>query len=305
MSDQLEMFDPQIYLSPFDRLARMNEYGDKYWSARDMMAALEYSEWRNFKPVIKRAMTACKNSDGVINDQFVVMHELIEHGKGGLREIENYRLTEDACYFIIINSDPSKKVVAEAHAYFVQLVKNERIRRQREADQAKQKRDKAISAYYSAGRSLDWSERRVDSKQAVKQLNGSAMATHEHRAPDFGSLHSTINRDLFDMTKSEIVAYLGLQPKQADAYRDHLSQYALNALKRISEVSSAKMKQAGRALTDAEQLNIVRRVVQIIAPTERELADFVGVDFISGTELGSNGQPMTPRNVPLLKDGAA
>ena len=43
------------------------KYGQKdgsvHWSARELAAVLDYSQWRNFQKVIDRAMIACEKVD--------------------------------------------------------------------------------------------------------------------------------------------------------------------------------------------------------------------------------------------------
>ena len=104
--------------SIFEQIKRVDENGAEYWSARDMAKVLEYLEYRNFLPVIKKAKEACVNSQHKVEDHFVDMHEMIEIGKGGKRSLESVKLSRYACYLIVQNADPSKKVVANGQTYF-------------------------------------------------------------------------------------------------------------------------------------------------------------------------------------------
>lgn len=111
-----ELVNPQD--SIFEEIKRVDENGAEYWSARDMAKVLEYLEYRNFLPVIKKAKEACVNSQHKVEDHFVDMHEMIEIGKGGKRSLESVKLSRYACYLIVQNADPSKKVVANGQTYF-------------------------------------------------------------------------------------------------------------------------------------------------------------------------------------------
>ena len=104
--------------SIFEEIKRVDENGAEYWSARDMAKVLEYLEYRNFLPVIKKAKEACSNSQHKVEDHFVDMHDMIEIGKGGKRPVETVKLSRYACYLIVQNADPSKKVVANGQTYF-------------------------------------------------------------------------------------------------------------------------------------------------------------------------------------------
>ena len=104
--------------SIFEEIKRVDENGAEYWSARDMAKVLEYLEYRNFLPVIKKAKEACANSQHKVEDHFVDMHDMIEIGKGGKRPVETVKLSPYACYLIVQNADPSKKVVANGQTYF-------------------------------------------------------------------------------------------------------------------------------------------------------------------------------------------
>lgn len=46
--------------SIFESIKHVNEYGVEFWYARELQAALEYKEWRNFYKVMNRAVIACK-----------------------------------------------------------------------------------------------------------------------------------------------------------------------------------------------------------------------------------------------------
>ena len=77
----------------FEQIKKTDDQGNEYWSARELGKVLGYLEYRNFKPVVEKAKEACSNSSQQVNDHFVHMHEMIEIGKGGRREIDDVKLS--------------------------------------------------------------------------------------------------------------------------------------------------------------------------------------------------------------------
>jgi len=102
----------------FEQIRKVDDKGNEYWTSRDMAKVLEYSEYRHFVPVVDKARAACKISGHNVNDHFEEYLDMIEIGKGGLREIESVKLSRYACYLIVQNADPSKEVVALGQTYF-------------------------------------------------------------------------------------------------------------------------------------------------------------------------------------------
>lgn len=170
-------------------------------------------------------------------------------------------------------------------------------------DPAQLKRNQDMTAYQLKGKSHDWAELRVPSKEGQRRLNATASETHVNHKPNYGSLAAEQNQGLFDRTKREIVEYLGLLPSQADSYRDHLGKYALIAVNSSNSVIVDRMKSLARNLTTDEQLEIVRHVTRMIAPTFRDLAEYAHVDYLSGSELDEQGNALVMRNVRLIGAG--
>jgi len=101
----------------FENIKRVHENGE-YWSARQLSEILEYTDYRNFIEVMKKAASACKNSGHRINDHFGELTEMVSIGSGAQRPISDFRLTRYACYLIVQNADPDKEVVALGQTYF-------------------------------------------------------------------------------------------------------------------------------------------------------------------------------------------
>ena len=47
----------------FEDIKHIDENGNEYWFARELMPWLEYSNWKNFDNVIQKAVIAYKNSN--------------------------------------------------------------------------------------------------------------------------------------------------------------------------------------------------------------------------------------------------
>ena len=46
----------------FEDIKHIDEIGNEYWYARELMSVLGYSKWENFNKVIEKAIVACQNS---------------------------------------------------------------------------------------------------------------------------------------------------------------------------------------------------------------------------------------------------
>ena len=111
----------------FESIKHINEYGNEYWHARELMKALEYSKWGNFINVIDKAKLACKLSGNNIHDHFADVGKTIDMPKGASKTIDDYELSRYACYLIVQNADPRKKVVAFGQTYFAVQTRKQEI----------------------------------------------------------------------------------------------------------------------------------------------------------------------------------
>lgn len=101
--------------SSFESLKRINEHGAEYWSARDLLPLLGYSQWRRFEQTIARAHESCTQSGNEVEHHFASAGKMITLGKGGTREVVDFHLSRFACYLIAQNGDPRKPEIALAH----------------------------------------------------------------------------------------------------------------------------------------------------------------------------------------------
>jgi len=104
------------------------------WSARDLQALFNYSEWRNFIKVIDKAKEACKNVGERIPNHFVDVNKMVPLGSGSSRSLEDIALTRYACYLIAQNGDPLKNEIAFAQTYFAVQTRKQEIIEQRLLD---------------------------------------------------------------------------------------------------------------------------------------------------------------------------
>lgn len=104
--------------SLFESIKHINEYGEEFWYARELQIALEYGQWRRFNEVIERAKISCENSQVSVHEHFADVGKSSPMPNGGERIINDYKLSRYACYLIVQNSDPRKKVIALGQTYF-------------------------------------------------------------------------------------------------------------------------------------------------------------------------------------------
>ena len=102
----------------FECIKHIDDDGNEYWYARELQKVLEYTQWRKFEGVINKAINACKASNYEVSDHFAGAGKMINLGKGGQREVFDYKLSRYACYLIAQNGDSRKKVIALAQTYF-------------------------------------------------------------------------------------------------------------------------------------------------------------------------------------------
>lgn len=113
--------------SPFETIKKIDEEGNEYWSARDLMVLIGYTVFRNFRPIIHKAIEACENSGENVLDHFAQTNNMVDIGSNSKRSIEDYHLSRYACYLAIQNADPSKPMVALGQTYFAAQTRKQEI----------------------------------------------------------------------------------------------------------------------------------------------------------------------------------
>ena len=102
----------------FEEIKHIDEFGEEYWYARELMKVLQYNKWENFEKVINKAKDACQNSGISEFEHFPDVRKLSKRANNAEVIISDYKLTRYACYLIAQNGDSRKKVIALAQTYF-------------------------------------------------------------------------------------------------------------------------------------------------------------------------------------------
>lgn len=99
--------------SPFDSIRRFDEKGIEFWSARELMRLMGYTNWQRFENPIGQAIENLELNGDKVSDHFLAVAV-----KSQGRDATDYRLTRYACYMIALCCDGRKVEVASAKKYF-------------------------------------------------------------------------------------------------------------------------------------------------------------------------------------------
>lgn len=112
--EELELYNQKT----FEDLKHLTEDGVEYWYARELMAALGYSKWGNFIKVINKAKSSAETTNINIFEHFADVGRVLNVGNGAKMEVTDIMLSRYACYLIVQNGDPRKKMIALGQQYF-------------------------------------------------------------------------------------------------------------------------------------------------------------------------------------------
>ena len=73
MKNELEIYKEKT----FEDIKHIDEVGNEYWEARELMIALEYSKWEHFAKVINKAKISCNLSGMNVEEHFPVKWKTI------------------------------------------------------------------------------------------------------------------------------------------------------------------------------------------------------------------------------------
>lgn len=102
----------------FETIKHIDEYGNEYWLARELMKVLKYKEWRNFERVIEKAKITVEIFGNILEDWVVDVNRPIITGKGKKEMIRDYKLSRLFCYIVVQNGDSRKEEIALGQRYF-------------------------------------------------------------------------------------------------------------------------------------------------------------------------------------------
>src|SRR4051812_19000612 len=108
--------------SPFDDIMNVEEDGTEWWSARQMMSLLGYSNWANLQNVIGKARSACRNAGHQPSDHFADISTSVKFGKAGKPALD-VQMSRFGCYLLAMNGDPAKPEIAAAQRYFAVMTR--------------------------------------------------------------------------------------------------------------------------------------------------------------------------------------
>ena len=114
MTKELEKYEEMT----FEEIKHVDDNGNEYWYAWELMNALEYKRWDKFCNVIENAKIACEKSSCIVTGHFSQVGKMVNIGSNTSRNIIDYKLSRYACYLIVQNSDPRKATVALGQTYF-------------------------------------------------------------------------------------------------------------------------------------------------------------------------------------------
>jgi len=222
----------------FDKIRRINSNGVEYWTARDLMECLEYSEWRNFTHVIEKAKASCQKSGNEPQYHFVDDNKLIATANGAKRKVRDIHLSRFACFLIAQNGSPTHRAIAEAQKYFAIQTRRQELSDIAVADQER-------------------IELRDQCTREFKDLSGAARQVGVNDR-NFGLFHDAGYKGLYDgLGCEDIKAKKGIPAKDGLMDRMGTTELAANSFR----LTQAREKLQGSSVTSEQQAFRINRDV--------------------------------------------
>lgn len=204
-----------------DGIKGVTDGGVEYWRARDLLQLLGYTEWRNFKNAIERAIDAFGAAGEMSQNHFVETNKMVGTGSVAYRSVQDFFLTRAACYLIAMNGDTTKSEIADAQKYFaVQTRRMEKIER-------------ALN-----------DQRRVVTRERVQVHNRKLSQTaKEIGVKRFGLFHGVGIREMYNMPLRKLKERRSLTDKDDWLDRAGVEELAANDFRITQTDSKIKRKQ--------------------------------------------------------------
>ncbi|MBH8566832.1 hypothetical protein I8748_32590 [Nostoc sp. CENA67] len=106
--------------SLFDQIKKIDELGNEYWLATELLTILGYRTWKRIKDTVERAKVSASNSGLELSYHFDDVVQMAQIGDSqAFREVlKDFKLSRHACYLVSMNGDPRKPKIAAAQNYF-------------------------------------------------------------------------------------------------------------------------------------------------------------------------------------------
>ena len=179
----------------FEDIKHTDENGNEFWYARELMVSLGYKDWRYFDNVIEKAKIACKNSEMIDTEHFVVNNKTSPMPNGGSKILKDYMLSRYACYLIAQNANPRLKAVALAQTYFAVKTRERELTEQEYIE-------------------LSEDDKRIYDRNLARKRNRSLSdIAQQSGVSNFGKFHNAGYEGLYNETAQQIKARKGLAKK--------------------------------------------------------------------------------------------
>lgn len=107
----LKRYDPWEY--SYHSFEWQQEGEKPHYYASDLRDDLEITQEEEFRSAIERALKVCRTLAISIEDNFKTVYRFESNAL-----VHDWKLSNLACYLIIVNSNPENKRVAKAQLYF-------------------------------------------------------------------------------------------------------------------------------------------------------------------------------------------
>lgn len=236
--------------SLFESIRHVNEYGQEFWYARELQVALEYKQWRRFENVIEKAKEACMNSENQTSEHFADVGKSSPMPNGGVREIGDIALSRYACYLIVQNADPRKKVVAVGQTYFA----------------VKTRQQELIENYDSLNEDLKRLAIRSEMKEHNKSLAEAAKLAGISQPRDYAIFQNKGYQGLYGgLSRKDIHSRKGL--KKSQDILDHMgsTELAANLFRATQTDEKLRREQiVGKSAANQTHYEVGKKVRQTI-----------------------------------------